>query len=540
MLGGFATKREPLTNCGQGYSFFFDLIAQIWPSGNATPLHRICSLMRRMHAQSFLREELEPNAEIDAESAAATARCGSTVATRAIRLSFFRTCPSSLSWDDLGEEDFLGYVVILVQRLPDGSDRRFILEAVLRAPALELNGSLEPLANYYVHCSKQWQSTVGPSTKHRLFRVHGSFFCQQNDLTHVCAHAALRMAVNSSPIVNTKLTNAEINSILGIDHSTSRVGHYAGDAEGGLNADQIATIVQHLGFGATYANFERNPGVDYSEFLYPYIESACPVILGIERAQINANNTFAHAVAVLGHTMNPDRWTPIASAGYGSLPLISYHSSANWADHFIISDDNLGTYVTLPTDSIRNVLVPKYNPNLHASMAIALVPQQATIAGYLHEQSAARMTAALLALTTPAPGNRWLIRMKQEVFVCRTLLQEKNSYITAMAKATDSDGRSLDGSDVAKLQTELPDRFWITELSLPALYTANKSKLGDVVSRLDATGPEYMNSESIILAWLPGFVRSGPALSGPSTHWPISGHIPLLRLNNSAPPLLEW
>jgi hypothetical protein len=100
----------------------------------------------------------------------------------------------------------------------------------------------------------------------------------------------------------------------------------------------------------------------------------------------NSNTRIGHVVTVLGHTSNFDRWKPEADRGYGNFPLRPYISSAEWCDHYVINDDNYGMYSTLPSEAIRNFMVPNRNPFPHASMAITIVPKEVTIHGYMAEQ----------------------------------------------------------------------------------------------------------------------------------------------------------
>src|SRR5262249_11744473 len=151
----------------------------------------------------------------------------------------------------------------------------------------------------------------------------------------------------------------------------------------GLTAEQIVKMVQFVGWKEHVAQFYLNPAIDYEAFIYPIIESGCPTILGVHNART------AHVLAVLGHTWNSDRWSPEENQGYGSFPINPYLSSSAWVDHFIVSDDNFGMYSTLPTEGIRNILVPKHNPNLHAALAIGMMPAGVDISGYGAEQKAA-------------------------------------------------------------------------------------------------------------------------------------------------------
>ena len=544
MLGVYATRIRPLID-GRAPFSFFDLINRIRGGPIPDPLHRICSLMRKMRVASLLQERLEPFPELEDEERGLTIRCGAPVPCTATRLTFFRQMPPSRSWHDLDDEDILGYAVIVRAVLPRRIDgrrfRSYVLEAVVRNPTFWIHDSdstetAADVTNYYIHCSRNHKTTIGTRQNHREFNLHGTFFCQQNDLTHVCAHAALRMALNSSPRHRKKLTNQRINSILGVDHVTTTVGKYKEKKSVGVYPDEIIKVARHLGLSAHVADFRENPGVDYEAYIYPLVESGCPTFLGV------ANPNVYHALAVLGHTTNSDRWTPEARLGYGGLPISRYIPTSAWADHFIVSDDNYGTCVTLPTHDVRNIRVPRYNPNPHAALAIGIVPRGVELPGYLAEEYSSSLAEKLIKFFSEQPNvSKWVKRMQSNQLVCRTLLHDKQRYLTAMRDRADEKGNKLDDRAMNVLKRRLTSWFWVTELTIPHLFSGNKRKLGDIIIRADQPLPKN-NFNSVVFLWLPGLAWSGRAIvQGQALFaWPLCGHVDLLRDCGSELPRLEW
>ncbi len=541
MKDTFSPTEPALIDCRPGFSFFYDLIRKECNGLSPAPLHRICTLMRKMGAQCFLREELVPNQEISDEQQAATVRTGGNVGLKAVRLTFFRDIGT---WRELNE--VLGYVVLMGLTLPSGPPKYFILESVIRVPTVWIptEGGKQrayPVTNYYVHCCREFETVVGTAKENRKLKIVGSFFCQQNDLTHVCAHAALRMGVNSSPaFTGAKLTNGTINALLGIDHSQAKqVGKFGNQSHSqGLETEQILQVVKSMGWEAHVADFYSNPAIDYEDYIYPVIESGCPVIVGVHRPGT------AHVLAVVGHTLNSDRWTPEARHGYGAFPISPYISTSAWADHFIVGDDNFGMYVTLPSESIRNMLVPKYNPNLHASLAIGLVPSDVNVTGYYVEQSAASLATKIIEHTNPTASNRWFHLLKEtrqresvQRLVCRTLLLDKAHYVEFMKNAEDDQKRKLNAAEVQILESILPNRFWVTEITVPNLYTGNKRKLGDIVTFAKISQQQFTNNAITVLCWFPGFLLASPT---GAQGWSLFGHIPLLRSPSQSATTLEW
>jgi hypothetical protein len=434
-------------------------------------------------------------------------------------------------------QDLLGYAVFLT--LDSGKAKlTYVYEAVIRSPGLLHGTDWQCVTNYYVHCVREFELTLGTAGASRPpLKFPGTFFCQQNGMTHVCAHAALRIALNSWPAyTGAKVTPRMINALLGYDHSG---GHAVPD--GGLTSREIQQVVEAQGFSAISAEFLERPDIDYESFVYPLIESGCPVILGITGPGV------AHVVAILGHTLNTDRWSE-ARHEYGVFPSQKYIPTSSWVDHFIASDDNFGAYVTLPTEALRNVLVPKHNPNLHAAVAVGLVPKGAHYWGYIAEQVAARIANTLIEKTFLQPPNRWLAylqridtdkqantgeKVRLTKIVCRTLLCERDRYCRHMADAQDEKGNRLSAAEVESLRKALDDRFWVTEITTTNLYTGNKHKLGDVVLR-SALHPKSIQNPSEsravpLFAWLPGVVWREPMVSSTPIPWSLQGHIPLLR-----------
>ena len=554
MKDAFAKEQKPLESCQAPSFSFYELIDDLWhQGGNPNPLHRLCTLMRKMKVKSFIKEELELNEELLEEQNMAIQRYNQNVGLTATRLTFFRSLPPSSKWDDqeLPDDHLLGYAVIATLKLPDDKYRTYLLESVVRPPSIwvcdvEGNISIEPITNYYVHNTRDFETTIGTEEKSRTLTLTGSFFAQQNDITHVCAHAALRMAINSSSTLTTeKLTNQKINEILGIDFSSPEkcVGHIDSDPPGtkeGLEIQELEEVIRQLGGRTISADLAENTSVEYDQFIYPFVESACPVILGIEGWNFNRPrpSRISHAVSVLGHTLNSDRWEPEARSGYGRFPAESYTPITGWVGHYIINDDNFGMYVTLPSDMLRNYLVPSKNPNLHATRAVAIVPSGVRLSGLSAERRAVWIAQSLIEGLKESSPVIWLERLAQQSdkIVSRTLLQTKSSYRQYIDGLVQR-GQVTLTPEIRQRFENMPEHIWVSEITLPHLYTGNKHKLGDVIIDANATDEEHSAVESFQLAWFPGFIYFGS--DNQIFSWDVRTHVPLIREEETSP-LLEW
>jgi len=537
MNDAFARDLRVPVGCDPPFSFYSlieDLYARPSHQGrepNCRPIHRFCTLMRKLRAKSFIAEDLILNRELTDEKEMACKVCGEDATLRARRLTFFRVPPERLTWDKPAaafEQHLLGYAIVVTLQLSKDHWRTYLLEAVVRPPSVVLmqekgDTFMEPITNYYVHNMRTYETLIGTSGDHKRMSIRGSFFSQQNSLTSVCAHAALRMAVNSSPLLRVpKLTNRKINDILGVVDFRER----------GLSHEEIVAVLKDIECNWHTANFYQRTDIEYDHFLYPTLESGCPTILALENWDVKAGRRNQHVVAVLGHTLNSDRWWPEARTAYGSYPIREYISSAEWCDHYIISDDNFGMYLTLPTDSVRNFVVPSKNPAPHAVMAISIVPQAAPMPGYVAEQLAAWQAYALINSSAIESGPIWFRRLRDRPdMVCRTLLVTAEEYRESLRGL-----HTILSPAQQSCLAGLPPYVWVTEISLPDVYQGNKHKLGEVVIRADASPQEHVEGRSIALAWLPGLALIGPQQR--IEPWPVTMHVPLIR--NSAPSMLEW
>jgi hypothetical protein len=408
---------------------FFDLVDDIWGGPDRFSIHRLCTLMRKMDAKWLVREEtLEPNETLNKEFEAIKRRCGEGVRCEAKRLTFFGDIAEGKLRTKEASNAILSYAVIVDILFPDEwsrkcKNRTYIFEAVVRflsnAPRKEtvykgnlpehtigasifnclrifvawclqtfgLQSRRDPITNYYYHCGNTFETTIGTQQNHSSYIIPGIYFAQQNDLTSVCGHVAVQMAINNAPVLcQEKLSSEKINSMLKINHTSpkTRVGHFELDHVGptdeprpkGLTTSEMRTIAQQLGLGTLFANFlSRDMKIECYKWIYPHLESCFPTVLGIQRPRYEGEEKLSHVITILGHTMNSDRWEPEAKSGYRELVVWPYYSICDWVDHFIINDDNFGMTRTVSTDQLKDALHRAKQGRIHPSMAITIVPK---------------------------------------------------------------------------------------------------------------------------------------------------------------------
>jgi hypothetical protein len=538
MHGVFSKHTPRIEPCISPPFSFFEKIEGISPN-RIPPLNRFCSLMRKMGANIFVHEQLELDSELNDEKIMLE-QCGGNMGYfNATRWTLFRVSNKTSiesKFDDLELAEVLGYAVIVNFNYAS-RNRTYLHECVVSSPThvIETQDGTRMTAsvcNYYIHNRTDFRTTVGTTKNHKHFQLNGSFFAQQNGISHVCAHAALRTAINSSPVFSLnqpKLTNKAINDHLNLNPS---------EAKNGLNNEQMQLVLGTYNGTVHWADFHEKPAIDYEQFVYPIMESGCPVILNVEGWCYSQNNNppsgpIAHALAILGHTLNSDRWEPEAKLLYQSFPIENYISAASYTDHFIIADDNSGMYISLSVESMRNLIIPQKNPSLHATAALGILPDGVSITGQQAEELGAIVAKNLIRYVDgnfPTKG-RWLKAICERALVCRTILRKKEEYINHLSDTLAQHGNTIP-PPLGKMLASVSNYIWVTELSVPNIYSANKHKLGEVLIDAMANEATHRKGHSWSAIIIPEHYCIDP--NSPTIQsWPINTHIPVIRLRSS-------
>jgi hypothetical protein len=289
----------------------------------------------------------------------------------------------------------------------------------------------------------------------------------------------------------------------------------------------------------TEADFFSYPNLEYNEKVYKYMESGFPVLL------ILSTKDELHVVTVVGHTLNTDLWKPEAEVAY-KKPIFSddaiiYCPAAAWVDHFIIHDDNFGMYRCLPAESLKRVTLPKHDPTFRAYFAVMLIPENVTTPAYEAEYASVKVTKhILLSYKNSKAGaiNKWLERILisdqlKLVSVVRTMLVSKDHY-TQNLETFDFDEKGFTDGEKAELIKDLPELFWLSEITLPDLYTANRSKIIDFFYPSNLSPLKDVNE--IFNRWLqirfPEALLKNEGSAFSVYDLSVLSHYPLFRLNN--------
>jgi len=540
-----------LSDVSKGHSLFAFIdqycLGETSGLSHNSAFHRLCSLMRKMDVRTAVVEDISSSfAEIAAEGKALNTYFGQHIEIKAHRITFLAEEVIALdSLPKVKNDNFLSSSIIINFKDPKKDWNSYLFSAIVTIPKIKNDPKLGdvPLLNNFIHIRRKFKREVIITEEKKIeFTITGSFFCQQNSVTSVCAHASLCMTLNNMEIQEELITPEDINEIIGVDHKTSKFGP---EGEARFTDKEIKKVLSQYALTYELLNFFENPNIGYNEYIYRYIESRCPVLL-----IFTTDVTTSHVVPILGHTLNSDMWRPEAETAYSPAAsrLDAFKSASEWVDHFIIHDDNFGMYLCLPVDALKRVTLPKYDPTFRAHYAVVVKPSDVTTPSREAENASAIITYDLLQWRkkTGAPLDTWADRLLERMshgrpIVIRTFLVKKEDYIYSL-KERDFENNSFSAEDKQILVKDLPDRFWLSEITLPYLYTANKNKIIDCF--YGCNYPESKTDIDIYDRWLQirfpfVLVRHDPSGTPSISELSVKSHYPLLRLHREHD-LLDW
>ena len=479
------------------YSFFHFIGMRF---SGCQPLRRIFSQVRMHQGRTMVIEKLGDPADLREENEDLRIRNPDFTSSVAYRLSFFTakfTTRQRLA--QVVDGEFIGYAVVKEDSAPSFGDKRRVYESVIRPGRL---------ANNFVHGGQDWPCQVHG----RKFKVNGYLYAQQNALTNVCAHVALRTAVaRFHP--NGDMSYREMNRLLGVDHTNVKMG-----AGNGLTTQQMQQVLEAAGakcFPADYTAPSSNPP-PFQKYIYGSIESGYPAIVIFGTTDPDGS---LHAVPVFGHTLNQDTWVPNADLSYFKIGAGTiYIPSESWLSMFIAHDDNWGSNYCIP----RHYLRPKPHPapgqpasapeesvSQCVAYVISTMPKEVQLNPVRAEVIGADYLFTILPQLPPS-NNPWAQRLAQyanmHLLVLRPYLLDPAEYTAHLAKVKDWQGKAVRETLIRDLRAKLTkERLWMIELSVPELFSANLRKVGEVLVRAELLPTADRDLASFVLARLPGF-----------------------------------
>lgn len=474
-------------------------------------LRRIFSLARLHRYKSLLIEELHERtcATLAVENAALAVRRPDYVGSTTHRLSFWRCLPDQVSTPG----DFIGYAVFKTDQFRVDLDPvDYIYEAVM--PPVRNVAS-----NNFIHCHREYSvRTIAGKQK-----VTGVLYAQQNDLTFVCAHVAMRSAL-SCMLDEGDISYARINELADVDHVSKLVG----DGDGLEPADLEAVL---RGVGVPFSKVVHEPlqalnlQTEFQRDLYGVIESGCPALLGFEVDSPTDPEPGRHLVPIIGHTFNDDAWVPEAQREYFGDAL-GYFPSEAWLSSYVLHDDNFGPYFCLPRHFLK-----KENFRI-----ILGLNRQNTEFTATDAEAVGFAIFSLLAQNWTAIGQDWYDRFavyaRSNLLVLRCFLTDRKNYRAHLRAIRSWEGVSLEAKNINRLGRNLPERFWIIEASAPELFTASRRKFGEILLHSSMPMPKPVDPSIVIAVRLPGMILlpDGSELAPSTTQ--LAGHTDIMSLKD--------
>lgn len=445
-------------------------------------------------------EQLCASQDLSEENEDIAKRCPGFCSSVAFRLTFFKkSFKTRRGLSSATDEDFLGYAIVKVDDIPGKGESSRLYESVVHP-------SRHP--NNFIHGAQTWNCRAGD----RGFSVQGFLYAQQNNITNVCAHVALRTAAaRFHP--HGDMSYREMNQIAGIDHEKRKVG------EGkGLSLQQMLDVLEAAGARTVVADYTlpggRHAGVPFQKYLYGSVESGYPAIVLFAASRPDAY----HAIPVFGHTFNEDTWVPSAALSYFSVgPQTSYTPSEAWVSMYIAHDDNWGSNYCIPRgylhvqrlcDRISPGPVPCPLDQERVACVIGTLPQAVLLDPLRAEVIGADYLFRAIRPQMPRHVGIWAERLRwyadQKLLVLRPVLLDQGEYTRHLRRVRDWDGSAIDEGWIAVLEEAFPERLWMVELSVPRLFSANRRKVGEVVLRAGFAPGTKRDLRSFVIARLPG------------------------------------
>jgi len=485
--------------------------------GGIWPLRRILSQVRMNGGETIVVEQIHDAVDLAEENADLQQLCPGydPANSRAWRLSFFRGAVADMqAFRRLSRKKFLGYAIVkkdVVPATPDvcpkGRNRYRVYESVVKGTRHK---------NNFVRGGPTWVCRVAG----REMSIDGYLYAQQNAITNSCAHVAVRTA--ATRFIGADLSYRQMNDWVADFRTTHGIPHAFPGA--GLSNDEICDILHRVGantFEGNYTGASVHP-VPYQRYLYGAVESGFPAILFFDTQRRDpSGQTASHAIPIFGHTFNEDAWVPDANLFYFPMRQATKAlSSDTWVSMFIGHDDNAGSNYCVPqhyVETTRTCLDEQGNrirckeQEGTVAYAIGTLPDDIKVDPIEAEAIGADYLLAILK-EVPAGFKGWTERWQKrlegyhaaQLLVLRTILLKGLQYAHHLEAVRGWDRKPFPKWLPNAFASVAEDWFWMVELSVPELFSANRRKIGEILIRADVDAGAQRDFRNFFCARLPG------------------------------------
>ena len=447
---------------------------------------RCFSVAKSKGARGLIQEEICPCCIIQEENSDLRSIYKDSYSEGVLyRISFWKTPVSPSVEASLKNDDFIGYI-LLKQDIIENEIFFHVFEAVLSNSA----------ANCFCHFNREFEVRI----LRQNYRVSGVLYAQQNGITKCCAHVALFSLLSIYPNErNLEPSFAKMNAC---------IQKTKGEKVQSLTPWEIQKILDL--YGVSYQQYYPDD-IDYHKIAYSGVESGYGTLLAFYSSEktwkiwlknkisklkkiVNLNfslglnlNLKGHVIFCWGHLLEQNAWLPQANRLYFNKS--HFFSSMNWVSHYLIHDDNFGCNFTLPVNHIsKNKLAfcIECRPPKQSLSTSSFIDNMALIC---FKEIISSFRSAEPDYTKKSFWGRELFQtLDDEQLILRTFAVTKELYLKMLSEAEDADGKKESEEKLEFLSEYLEaGNFWLTEISVPQLFSINERKLADILFCMTST-----------------------------------------------------
>jgi len=498
--------QRPFSN----FQFVEERFEDLWP------LRRILSQVRQLGGKTMVLESVDGAQDILEENEDIRSLAPSFKKTATFRLSFFtRSVGAPEGISELAPEDFIGFAILKDDHVPkikgvsrSGRGIARVYESALRTSSHK---------NNYVRGAPSWQCRAGTEQ----FAVSAYLYAQQNSVTNCCAHVALRtVAARFHPRgdVSYRMINEWVAKTRGKKRWQECAVHE------GLGKQEVAGFLEQVGARCFQGDFtlKQRPPVPFQKYIYGSVESGYPAIVAftVPPGRAGEEEPVAHAIPVFGHTFNEDIWVPNAASSYFKIGTgTEYLPSELWVSMYVCHDDNWGSNFCIPRRYLYTRRLcgslpegPDLCPETPECVGavIGCLPGNVKTNPIQAEAIAADYLLKMLP-HIPKECGAWAERLKyyaeeaRNRAILRPLLVTGEQYADHLGKVRDWNRSRLEPGLTSIFEPVAQDYFWMVELSVPELFSANHRKVGEILLRSNVDPGKKRDFRMFAFARLPGY-----------------------------------